>query len=784
MQIVGTQDQVPMDHTFTASLRELAAPDPTSATMMGAPLVVLGGGSPATCPPLQVSSTGAVLVGGDIVVDGQCTGPAVGGDSSVLQPTGTTATVPDGLDDPLAGLLGPATSCSSGGPNPSPLGSSPAPDALVVHPAAVTISGSVTFEPGRYVFCQGLTLAPGANVTGQGVTIIVESGALTVSNGSIVDVSAPTSGSLVGIVAWVRSTTAARIELGSASGLRGTVYAPDADLVVSTSDSASIGGIVARSVGLEGSGTLRLGLPIATIVIDPVAVDGGERGVAFPAVTFTASGGTAPYTWTATGLPSGLTMSADGVLGGTPTVGGSFDVLVRTTDDDGVGASVTIAVEIGSGPSIDAPLALPAGEVGELFTPTTFTASAGTDPYTWSATGVPAGMSLSAAGVLSGTPTTPGQSTIVVTATDANGASGLRTYTLDIAAVFGISGPEALPGGQVGAAYTPTTMSATAGTLPYLWSATGLPPGLAMSFDGDLTGTPTTAGTYAIVVYSSDGDGTFATRQYSMTIVPPPPPAPAGCPETAEWRGEYYSNTTLSGAPALCRNDPSIDFDWNGSAPGVGVPGTDFSARWTRTVTFSAGTYQFVLGSDDGTRLYIDGNLVADDWAPRPYATRVLMQTIAGGPHTIVMEYFQGPGQSRATLGWTELVPATCPATAEGWVGEYFANRTLSGPALICRDDAAVDFDWGQASPGAPLGNDDFSARWTRTETFAAGTYVFTAGSDDGSRLYIDGVLVGDWWYDSSYATRTVTRTLTAGEHTVVMEYYERGGDARARLVW
>jgi hypothetical protein len=477
-------------------------------------------------------------------------------------------------------------------------------------------------------------------------------------------------------------------------------------------------------------------------------------------------------------------MSPGGVLAGTPNVSGSFDVLVRATDGDGISASISVPIDVTSGPSIDLPTTLPAGEVGAPFSPTTFTASGGTAPYTWAATGVPPGLSVSAAGALTGTPTAPGQSTVVVTATDANGASGQRMYTIDIAAAFAVAGPDQLPGGQVDAPYAPTTMSATAGTLPYLWSATGLPPGLAMSFGGNLTGTPTTAGTYSVVVYGSDGDGTFATRPYSMTIVPPPPPAPAGCPAAAEWRGEYYANTTLSGSPALCRNDADIDFDWNGSAPGAGVPGSNFSARWTRTVTFAAGTYQFVLGSDDGTRLYIDGNLVADDWVARPYATRVIMQTIAAGPHTIVMEYFQGPGQSRATLDWTELVPATCPATVTGWRGEYFGNRTLSGPALMCRDDADVDFDWAQASPGAPLGNDDFSVRWTRTETFAAGTYVFTTGSDDGSRLYVDGVLVGDWWYDSSYATRTVTRTLTAGEHTIVVEYYERGGDARARLVW
>jgi hypothetical protein len=117
-------------------------------------------------------------------------------------------------------------------------------------------------------------------------------------------------------------------------------------------------------------------------------------------------------------------------------------------------------------------------------------------------------------------------------------------------------------------------------------------------------------------------------------------------------------------------------------------------------------------------------------------------------------------------------------------LGEYFDNPTLSGPAWLCRDDALVDFHWAQGSPGAPIPTNDYSVRWTRTQWFAAGNYTFHLGSDDGSRLYVDGVLVGDWWYDTTYATRAVTRALTAGDHTIVMEYYERTGDARATLHW
>ena len=76
--------------------------------------------------------------------------------------------------------------------------------------------------------------------------------------------------------------------------------------------------------------------------------------------------------------------------------------------------------------------------------------------------------------------------------------------------------------------------------------------------------------------------------------------------------------------------------------------------------------------------------------------------------------------------------------------------------------------------------------RWTRAQLFAAGTYTFVLGTDDGGRLYIDGVLVIDRWVDQSYPSPapSTQQTLTAGLHTIVVEYYESGGLSRALLNW
>src|SRR4029079_3520897 len=91
---------------------------------------------------------------------------------------------------------------------------------------------------------------------------------------------------------------------------------------------------------------------------------------------------------------------------------------------------------------------------------------------------------------------------------------------------------------------------------------------------------------------------------------------------TGSWTGNYFNNTTLSGSAVLTRNDaggtlpstsPTIDFFWPGS-PGPGVNADGWSARWTRSDTYAAGTYRFTITGDDGIRLFVDNTLVVNGW--------------------------------------------------------------------------------------------------------------------------------------------------------------------------
>ena len=89
-----------------------------------------------------------------------------------------------------------------------------------------------------------------------------------------------------------------------------------------------------------------------------------------------------------------------------------------------------------------------------------------------------------------------------------------------------------------------------------------------------------------------------------------PAPTATPTPKITEWRGEYFANRNLSGAPALLRNDSKVDFNWGAGSPGSRIPIDNFSARWTRSLAFDAGDYRFYARSDDGVRLWLDLSLI------------------------------------------------------------------------------------------------------------------------------------------------------------------------------
>lgn len=172
------------------------------------------------------------------------------------------------------------------------------------------------------------------------------------------------------------------------------------------------------------------------------------------------------------------------------------------------------------------PTPLPSGSVGAGYNQTP-AASGGASPYTWTATGLPAGLNInSATGAITGSPTAIGNATI--TATDANACTGTTTLVINAfnCPIITVT-PSALPAGQVGSAYNqmPTAIGAGAGAA-YTWSATSLPAGLAInSTTGAITGTPTAAGTATITAtFTSAGTNCTGTTTLAVSACPIFPP--------------------------------------------------------------------------------------------------------------------------------------------------------------------------------------------------------------------------------------------------------------------
>jgi hypothetical protein len=134
-----------------------------------------------------------------------------------------------------------------------------------------------------------------------------------------------------------------------------------------------------------------------------------------------------------------------------------------------------------------------------------------------------------------------------------------------------------------------------------------------------------------------------------------------------------------------------------------------------------------------------------------------------------------------------EIWSFTTTGPGGGVRGDYFNGMTPEGVPGLTRIDPAIDFAWGDpGGPGAPIGVDQFSARWTADlEIAVADTYVFTTNSDDGSRLWLNDELIVDKWVDQG-PTDTSSRTiyLEPGIYPLRMEYYENTGGAVAHLYW
>jgi hypothetical protein len=265
----------------------------------------------------------------------------------------------------------------------------------------------------------------------------------------------------------------------------------------------------------------------------------------------------------------------------------------------------------------------------------------------------------------------------------------------------------------------------------------------------------------------------------TLLIIGHSSPAPLAAESNANWRGEYYSNVYLSGDPLFVRSDPAIAFNWGGGSPASNIAADYFSVRWTADLYFEAGRHRFTTETDDGVRLFVDGVLLLDRWHEMPPTRLNVERELSAGTHSVRMEYFEMRGGATAQLWWSRITPTST------WRAEYYNNTVLSGIPVVLREETTLAHNWGGASPAPGVVNADrFSARWNRTISVTPGRYRFSATCDDGMRVWVDGTLLINEWYDHSAHTHKVELQLDGNPHYLTVEYYENGGDAVAGLAW
>jgi hypothetical protein len=181
-----------------------------------------------------------------------------------------------------------------------------------------------------------------------------------------------------------------------------------------------------------------------------------------------------------------------------------------------------------------------------------------------------------------------------------------------------------------------------------------------------------------------------------------------------------------------------------------------------------------------GARLWVDDRLILDTWHDGGVREVAADHALARGTHRLRVEYYERRGEARIRVWWKKVSSPTYP----DWKGGYWSNRRLKGSPALVRNDKAIDFNWGKEAAAVGLPADNFSARWSRQMAFELGVYRFHAWADDGIRLYVDGGLVVDEWHDSSGDEVYVADLKLSGQHRLVVEYYERGGKARAKVWW
>lgn len=174
-----------------------------------------------------------------------------------------------------------------------------------------------------------------------------------------------------------------------------------------------------------------------------------------------------------------------------------------------------------------------------------------------------------------------------------------------------------------------------------------------------------------------------------------PDPVPPGLLHTKDGRpgltGEYFPNKKLEGTPAFTRLDPNIDFEWGPGSPDPRLGNDGFSVRWTGVVGPMPETGEYVIGTrtDDGAKLFWDGNLIVSKWVAQDGVTHVkTLQLEKGKSYDVEFDYFEDVGKASCHLLWTKPSARRDVPLRKNWIPpgtwiDAWTGKATTGPKLV-----------------------------------------------------------------------------------------------------
>ena len=411
-------------------------------------------------------------------------------------------------------------------------------------------------------------------------------------------------------------------------------------------------------------------------VYDPLSVTtgtlpAGSTGSAY-SQPVAATGGFGPFTWVLSSgsLPSGVTLSGDGLISGTPMTAGSSTFTVQVTSSDGQVAAQLLAIDVYDLLSITTDT-LPPARTGTGYSEA-LSASGGAAPFAWALTAgsPPTGISVSAGGTVSGVPTATGSSTFSVAVTSGDGQVATSQVTLDVYELLQV-GTTFLPPANTGVQYD-EPMAAVGGDGQYQWSVTvgALPQGLSLDpSSGSVTGAVTTPGTSVFTVEVTSGDGQVASRELTIVISDALSVTTASLP------------TTITGTPyneMLMATGGDGNYTWSvisGSPPnGLTVSGNG-SITGTSSSAVSASFTVAVLSGDGQSA---SRQLTISVYDPLQVTTTALLPAPINEPYFETLRAIGGDGSNE----WTVSIGALPQGLSlDGSSGQITGTATVLGTA-------------------------------------------------------------------------------------------------------